>query len=147
MRVILKADVKNVGKVGQIVNVKAGYARNFLFPENLAAEATQRRLKEYTHLQSMAEAKKKKAISERKQVLDKAAGKTIGFKVNASEAEKLFGSITAADIAKEFEKDGLLIDRHDIVLKEPIRMLGQYKATIKFGEGLEAEFSISVERA
>ena len=142
MKVVLKSDVKNVGKVGQIVNVAVGFARNYLFPKNLALAATERRMKEFEHLKKMADSRKKKAVSERKAALDKISGKTVSFKVNASETEKLFGSITASDIAKELEKDGHAVDRRDVILEDSIKMLGQYKATISFGDGLETEIRL-----
>jgi large subunit ribosomal protein L9 len=118
-----------------------------LFPNKLAYEATEKRLKEFEHLKKMAESRKKKAVGERKSVLGKMSGKTVSFKVNASETEKLFGSITASDVARELEKDGFPVDRKDILLDDSIKMLGQYKATVSFGEGLETEITISVERA
>lgn len=146
MKVILKTDVKNVGRVGQIVSVASGYARNFLFPKALALLATEKRVKEFEHFKRMAEAKKKKAIGERKAFLQKVAGKTVTFKMNASETDKLFGSISALDISKELDKQGFNIDKRDIVLEDVIKMLGQHKAKVSYGEGLEAEILISVER-
>lgn len=147
MKVILKNDVKNVGKVGQLVNVTRGFARNFLFPQNLALEATERRIKEFEHLKKMADSKRKKATQEVKALLEKLSSVTVSFQVNASEAEKLFGSITASDIAKELEKQGFPVDRRDIRLEDSIKVLGQHKATIHFGEDLETEIAVSVERA
>lgn len=147
MKVILKSDVKNVGKVGQLVNVATGFARNFLFPKKLASEATEKRVKEFEHIKKMAEAKKKKAVGEKKEVLSKMSGKTVTFKMNASETDKLFGSISASDIAKELEKQGFAVDRRDVVLEDTIKILGQHKATVSFGDGLETEVLVSVERA
>lgn len=147
MKIILKKDVKNVGKVGDLVSVAAGYARNFLFPNKLGVEATDKRQKEFAHLQKMADAKRKKSLSERKAVLDKLSKVTLTFKAAAGETDKLFGSVTNADISAELEKQAFVVDRRDIVLEEPIRMLGQHKALVRFGEGLETEVKISVERA
>ncbi len=147
MKVILKSDVKNVGKVGEMVNVATGYARNFLFPNDLASEATEKRLREFEHIKRMAQAKKKKAMSDKKDVLQKLSGKTITFKANASDTDKLFGSITAGDIARELEKEGFSVDRRDVILDDVIRILGQHKASVSFGEGLETEILVSVERA
>jgi large subunit ribosomal protein L9 len=147
MKVILKTDVKNVGKVGEIVRVKDGFARNFLFPRNLAQEATETREKEMNHLLKMADARKKKALLQRKEVLDKVAGTTVTLKVSAGEADKLFGAVTNTDLAKALEASGIVIDRRDIHLEEPIKILGQHKALVKLGEGLETELKISVERA
>lgn len=146
MKVILKTDVKNVGKVGDLVTVAAGYARNFLFPRNLAVEATEKREKEMSHLQKMAEAKKKKAAGARKEVLNKLNGVTLTFKVAAGDTDKLFGSITNHDISTQLEKIGFNIDKRDIHIEEPIKLLGQHKAHVKMGDGLSTELKISVER-
>ena len=146
MKVILTQDVKDVGKVGDLVTVSEGFARNFLFPRKMAAEATEKRVKEWAHLQSVAEAKKKKAQSERKAVLDKINGLTLKFKMAAGETDKLFGTVTTTEISKELQKAGFSVDRRDIHLEEPIKVLGQHKAAVKYGEGLEASIMISVER-
>lgn len=147
MKVILQKDVKDVGKAGDLVSVSEGFARNFLFPRKLAMEATEKRVKEWDHLKRVAEDKKKKAVSERQTVLSKINGVTLKFKMAAGETDKLFGTVTTADISKELEKQGFSIDRRDILLEEPIKILGQHKATIKYTEGLEAHISIAVERA
>ena len=147
MKVILSKDVKDVGKVGDLVNVSEGFARNFLFPRKLAAEATEKRVKEWEHLKRVADAKKKKAIAERQAVLAKTNGTTVNFKVAAGENDKLFGTVTTTDISKELDKAGHSVDRRDIHLEEPIKLLGQHKAVIRMGEGAEAKIMINVERA
>jgi large subunit ribosomal protein L9 len=147
MKVILQKDVKDVGRVGELVNVSEGFARNFLFPRKLAAEATEKRVKEYDHLKRVADAKKKKALAERQAVLNKVNGTTVQFKVAAGESDKIFGTITTTDISKELQKGGFSIDRRDIHLEEPIKLLGQHKAVIRYAEGMEAKIQISVERA
>lgn len=147
MKVILSKDVKDVGKVGDLVNVSEGFARNFLFPRKLAAEATEKRVKEWEHLKRVADAKKKKAIAERQAVLAKINGTTVTFKVAAGENDKLFGTVTTTDISKELDKAGHSVDRRDIHLEEPIKLLGQHKAVVRMGEGLEAKIMINVERA
>lgn len=147
MKVILSKDVKDVGKVGDLVNVSEGFARNFLFPRKLAAEATEKRVKEWEHLKRVADAKKKKAVAERQAVLAKINGTTVNFKVAAGENDKLFGTVTTTDISKELDKAGHSVDRRDIHLEEPIKVLGQHKALIRMGEGAEAKIMINVERA
>ncbi len=147
MKVILQKDVKNLGKVGELVNVASGYARNFLFPRLLAAEATEKRMAEFEHLKRSAEAKMKKANAERQAVIAKLKGVNVVIKATAGEADKLFGSVTNNDISNELEKHGYSIDRRDIVLEEPIRVLGSHKAIVKLGEGLETTISVVVERA
>ncbi len=147
MKVILQKDVKDLGKVGEMVNVSEGFARNFLFPRKLAAVATEGKVKEFEHLQRVAEVKKKKATAERQELLKQISGKTVLFKMQAGESDKLFGTVTTADISKELSKMGFEIDKRDIHLEEPIKMLGQHKAMIKYTEGVETKVQIMVERA
>ena len=147
MKVILQKDVKDLGKVGELVTVSEGFARNFLFPRKLASEATEKRVKEYEHLKRVAETKKKKALAERQELLNKINGTTVTFKLAAGETDKLFGTVTTTDISKELQKAGFSVDRRDIVLEEPIKILGQHKAVVRYAEGLEAKIQISVERA
>jgi large subunit ribosomal protein L9 len=147
MKVILQDDVRNLGKVGDVVKVADGYARNFLLPRRLAVEATEKRVKEWTHLNKVAEQKKKKAVTKRKEVLDKLVKETVNFKTEtAPDSDKLFGAVTNVDVAEELAKMGYNIDRREIVLDGPIKILGLHKAKVKLGEGLEAEIKISVER-
>ncbi len=147
MKVILQKDVKDLGKVGDLVNVASGYARNFLFPRKLAIGATESKENEWAHLKKMSEIKKKKALAGRKEIISKLQGLTLNFKLEASsDSEKLFGSVTTIDISKQLDSNGYVIDRRDIFLEEPIRHLGQHKATIKMGDGLEAEITIVVEK-
>ncbi len=146
MKVILQKDVKDLGKVGDLVSVSKGFARNFLLPRSLATEATERRIDELTHLKKVAEAKKKKAVGERKEISQKLASLNIVFKRSAGEKDKLFGAITNIDIANELGKQGFQVDRRDIHLEEPIKMLGQHKARVKLGEGAEADLAITVDR-
>lgn len=147
MKVILSKDVKDVGKTGEVVSVSAGFARNFLFPRKLAMEATETKVAEWEHLKRVAEAKKKKAIGERQTLLSKISGTAVKFKVAAGESDKLFGTVTTTDISKELEKHGFSVDRKDIHLEEHIKLLGNHKATIRLGDGLETTIQVVVERA
>ena len=140
MKVILQKDVKDLGKVGDLVSVSEGFARNLLFPRKLALEATEKRVNEYNHLKRVAESKKKKALGERQEVLNKIKGTTVAFKLNAGENDKLFGTVTTTDISKGLEKLGFSVDRKDIHLEEPIKVLGTHK-------GLETQIQVAVERA
>ncbi len=146
MKVMLQKDVKDLGKVGDLVNVSAGYARNFLFPRRLALLATEGKVKEWNHLQKLADIKKKKANVDREKLVAEISGKTISFKMQASEEDKLFGSITPLEISKALSKIGFEIDKKDIILEEPIKMLGQYKAVVKLGEELKGDVTVIVEK-
>lgn len=146
MKVILQKDVKDLGKIGQVVDVSNGYARNFLFPRSLAQEATESRIKEWQHLQRVAEVKNKKALQDREEMSNKINGVTVDFKVQAGEGDKLYGSISAGDISVALEGKGFSVDKRDIQL-EPIKILGQHKAVVSLDEGLSAEIVIAVEKA
>src|SRR4051794_20772308 len=132
MKVILQKDVKDLGKVGDMVNVKTGYARNFLFPRQLAIIATESRQTEYNHLKKVAEIKRKKAMSGRQELINKLQGTTLNFRLEAAaDSEKLFGSVTNMDISKQLEANGFSVDKRDIHLEEPIKLLGQHKAFVR----------------
>lgn len=146
MKVILQKDVKDLGKVGDMVTVSLGFARNLLFPRQLAIEATEKRVNEYNHLKRVAESKKKKALVERQEFLNKIKGTTVSFKLNAGEGDKLFGTVTTLDISKALDKMGFSVDKKDIQLAEPIKLLGTHKATIKYADGLEAVIQVAVEK-
>jgi large subunit ribosomal protein L9 len=147
MKVILQKDVRNLGKVGDLVNVKSGYARNFLFPNRLAQEATGERVRQVEHITKMAQSLKKKAKAEKLAVAEKVKGITLTFKRQAGEGDRLFGSVTATDIAKELDTKGFAIERRDIQLKDPIKTLGQYKVILKLEADVEAELVLTVDKA
>lgn len=146
MKVILSQDVPSVGKVGDLVKVADGYARNFLLPRKMALIATEGREKEFKHLQGVAEAKKKKAIGAAKQVAEKLAALTVTIKSQAGENDKLFGSVTNADIAAQLVKAGFAIEKRDIHISEPIKVLGQHRVQVKIASGVETEIKVNVER-
>lgn len=146
MKVVLAQDVKSLGKTGEIVKVADGYARNFLIPRRLAFKATESNEKEFKHLQAMAEAKRKKAVSASKAVADALAKVTVVVKAKVGEGDRLFGSVTNTDIAKALVVHGHDLDRRDIVIDDPIKQLGQYKVKVKIAQGVEAALTVNVER-
>ena len=146
MKVILQNDVRDLGTVGDVVNVATGYARNYLFPRNLAAPATSKKMKEVEHYQKIAEAKKAKVRAAKEELIKTLSGVTVDFTRSAGEEDKLFGSVTNNDIAEALATKGFKVDKRDISLEEPIKVLGQHKAVYKIGEGLEAEIKVNVER-
>lgn len=146
MKVILQNDVRDLGKVGDLVNVATGYARNFLFPRQLAAPATTKRMKEMEHYQKIAESKKAKVHAEKEELAKALNGVTVDFKRSAGEEDKLFGSVTTSEIAEVLKVKGFVIDKRDLSVEEAIKVLGQHKAVYKIGEGLQAEIKVNVER-
>ena len=144
MKVILKEDVKNLGKMGDIVNVAAGYANNFLIPKKLAVEAITENIKAIEHQKKMIQEKAKKIKNASKDLADKIASLTLNIKAKAGEEEKLFGSITSMDIADALKNEGIDIDRKKILLEEPIKRLGSYSVSIKLHPDITTQLNIIV---
>lgn len=148
MKVILNADVKGKGKKGQLVEVSDGYARNFLFPKNLAAEATNNNL----NLKKQSD-----EAYERKISLEKAAANEIATKLSeitviltekAGDNGKLFGSVTTKDISTALKSQhGIEIDKHKIVLEDAIKNFGTYKAKAKLYTEITGEITVQVKEA
>ncbi len=144
MQVILIQDVKNLGSMSDIVNVKDGYARNFLFPRKLAKIAIA------SNLKIVDEIKKKKiqAIEKEKKDAETLKEKLSSFSctiaVEAGDDDKLFGRITTQDIARVLEEEGFSLDKKKIILEEPIKKLGVYHVTIKLHPEVKTEVKLWV---
>lgn len=145
MKVILLEDVKNVGKKGELINAKDGYARNFLFPKKFAIEATPSNLKILENERKHKEEKEKEIFDEAKKLEEKLIQITIVIKTKAGETGKLFGSITTKEIAEILEeKDGIVIDKRKFELDEPIKSLGEYSLKIKLHPKVTAKMNVIV---
>lgn len=145
MKVILLEDIKNVGKKGQIINAKDGYARNFLFPKNLAIEATEGNLKNLEHKKQAQEEKEKQILEEAKALEEKLMEKTVLIKTKAGEGGRLFGTITTKEIADLLEKeDGISIDKKKFELDEPIKSIGEHYVRIKLHPTVNAKLKVIV---
>lgn len=145
MKVILLQDVAKIGKQGDIVNVKDGYARNFLIPRGLAVVADEGNLKRLKHEQGVAASKQERERQEAEELKERLESMTVTLKVKTGEKGRLFGSITSADIAEAAEKQGITIDRRKIELPEPIKTLGNYVVTVRVYPGITAQLKIAVE--
>jgi large subunit ribosomal protein L9 len=146
IQVVLRDDVDNLGKSGELVKVKAGYARNYLIPRGLAAVATRGNVARIEHEKKAAVArgaKLKKAALDRAGSLD---GATVEIKAHAGESDKLFGSVGAKDIAEALVAKGFEVDRKKIVLAEPIKDLGEHELKIKLGYDVVATVKVVVVR-
>ena len=145
MKVILLQDIKNVGKKDEIINANDGYARNFLFPKNLALEATKDNLLKLQAKKNSEAHKKNLEIEEFKKQAEIINKLTLEIKVKAGENGKIFGGVTAKEISEELNKQyKLQIDKKKIVLKETIKNIGRINVDIKFGEGVNASLKIVV---
>ena len=145
MKVILLEDIKGTGKKGELINASDGYARNYLFPKKLAMEATPQALNE---LKQKEAAKERRLAIEKQEALDAAAKikeKTVKISTAAGQNGKLFGSVTAADVAEEIKKQfGLEVDRRKVSLESEIKSFGTYNAEVKFGSGVSAKIYVLV---
>jgi len=142
MKVIFLQDVPQVAQAGQVKEVADGYARNYLIPRKLAALAQ-------PHSVSQIEIKAKKVeahlTAELQELAGQIEGKEVGLKAKAGAKEKLYGSITSADIAAELKKvTGLEIDKRKIDLEEPIRQLGSYEVAVKLGKDIMPKIRVTV---
>ena len=144
MQVILREDVDNLGKIGDLVKVKDGYARNFLVPSKKAIEATPKNVKSMEHA--------KKMVSDRIRTLKKTASadadriKSLAITIRAKVGEegKLFGSVTTMDIADAMQAQGVAIDKRKIMLEEPIKRTGDYTVPVKLHTDVVADLKVSV---
>lgn len=145
MKVILLEDVKNVGKKGEIINAKDGYARNFLFPKNLAIEATTVNLKNLENAQKHKEAREKEIYEEAKKLEEELEKITVVIKTKTGENGKLFGAVTTKEIAEYIEKEHSLgIDKKKFDLDEPIKSVGEYFVKIKLHPMVNAKVKVIV---
>ena len=148
MKFILNADVKGKGKKGDIVNVSDGYARNFLFPKNLAKEATAQNLNAAKVAQDAAKHKKLVEKAEALALAEKLSGKTVQLKAKCGEGNRLFGAVTAAEVAEALKESmGIEVDKKKIALSGGIKELGTYDVAVKVYAEVSATIKVEVVRA
>ena len=144
MKVVLLSDVKGQGKKGQVVNVSDGYARNFLFPKNLAVEANAQNMTELKNREQAAKYKVDTETAEAKANAEKLSGKTINLTAKAGQNGKIFGSVTAKEIAEKIEKEfGIKTDKRKISVDD-IKQFGTYEFEIKLYTGVTAKLFVHV---
>ncbi|MCK4761913.1 MAG: 50S ribosomal protein L9 [Candidatus Aminicenantes bacterium] len=144
MKVILTSDIETLGKLGAIVEVKPGYARNYLFPRDMALKPTPHNLdlmeKRKKKVQQKLEIDKLSAMDQKQKIEEI----TLTIEKKAGEKDTLFGSVTPMEIEKLLEETGVHIERKKLHLEEPIKRLGSYTCKVKLMEDVEAEFKIEV---
>lgn len=145
MKVILLADVKKLGKKGDVLEVAEGYGRNFLIPRGLAAEASQGKLRELAEMQKIEERKKAQQAQEAQEIAQKIKEVEVKVAVKVGEGGKLFGAISNKDISEQLKKQhNIKVDRKKIELKSPIKSLGAYNINVKLHPKVQTELKVMV---
>ncbi|HSN93014.1 MAG TPA: 50S ribosomal protein L9 [Anaeromyxobacteraceae bacterium] len=145
MKVILREDVENLGKGGEVVEVKDGYGRNFLLPRGLAVAANPRNVRELEHQKQVAAAKAAKMKASAEAVAKRLADTPVTLKRKVGEQDKLYGSVTAMDIAEALAGRGLNVDRRSIDLVEPIKTTGDFEVPVKLHSEVVGKARVKVE--
>lgn len=144
MEVILKELIDTLGEEGDVVQIKPGYGRNYLLPQGKAILATKANLAVLEKEKSAIEARKAAMRTDSESIAKKIAGITVVIEQRVGSEDKLFGSVTAADIAEKLATLGVTIDKRKISLSEPIKTLGEYQITVKVGYQVNAEVKVQV---
>jgi len=144
MEVILRRAVENLGKPGDVVKVKNGFARNYLLPHNLAYEATPGNLKRIQQERERLEAAESQRRDSAQEVATKLEQVSLTFSARVGEEGKLFGSVTATDIAQQLEQQGFHVEKRQIDLHEPIKSLGVYRVPIRLHADVKPEIRVWV---
>jgi large subunit ribosomal protein L9 len=144
MEVILKEDIVNVGKIGEVVRVRDGYARNYLLPRGLVLIANKKNLKTFEHHKKIVGDQKEKIMRNAKAVGDQLAAVSLVIPMKVGEEGKLFGSVTNMQIEKALKAKGLNVDRRKIHLDAPIKSAGDYEVPIRLSANLTVPLKLSV---
>ena len=144
MEVILQKKIDSLGDVGKIINVTPGYARNYLIPQKIAVKATTKNIALVKRQQTIIKTIEIKAKKEYEELAARLGKLSLTFAKKAGEKDKLFGSVTNADIAESLEKEGIQIDKRKVLLEEPLKSLGIYKVSLKLHPEVTAQVKVWV---
>jgi large subunit ribosomal protein L9 len=144
MEVILKEDVINLGKIGEIVRVRDGFARNYLLPRGLVLEANKKNMKTLEHHKKIVNDQKQKITRQAQAVGEELNGVALVIPMKVGEEGKLFGSVTNIHIEKALKAKGLNVDRRKIHLTEPIKVAGDYEVPVRLSADITVPLKVSV---
>jgi large subunit ribosomal protein L9 len=144
MQIILKEDLENLGKSGEVVNVRAGYGRNYLLPRGLAVLATAGDIARVDHEKKVIAARTAKLAKEAQAEADRLSQVSVSIARAVGEEDKLFGSVTSRDIAEALQEKGVTVDAKKIVLDEPLKALGMTEVSVKLSRGVQAKVKVWV---
>jgi len=144
MKVILTEDIPKLGQTGDTVEVARGYGRNYLVPQGKALLASSKNVKALEHKRRLLRGKAELMRKEAEGRAEKIKGITVNVARKVVEEGKLYGSVTVSDLLQALEQRGVVLERKQIKLDEPIKALGEYKVTVKYHADVEAEFTVQV---
>ncbi|HVR61201.1 MAG TPA: 50S ribosomal protein L9 [Polyangia bacterium] len=144
MQVILKEDLENLGKSGEVVNVRTGYGRNYLLPRGLAVLATAGDIARVDHEKKVIAARTAKLAKEAQAEADRLSQVSVSIARAVGEGDKLFGSVTSRDIAEALHEKGVTVDTKKIELEEPLKALGMTEVAVKLSRGVSAKIKVWV---
>lgn len=144
MRIILREDVANLGKSGELVSVKDGYGRNYLLPHGLAVLATERNVKEIEHHKKVIAARNARLLKDAQSVADRLGTVEVKITRQAGEGGKLFGSVSGRDIEEALAKQGVTINHKKMVVEQPIKHTGEYSIEVRLGQGVTGKIKVTV---
>jgi len=147
VNVVLRADVENLGATGDVVRVKPGYARNFLVPRGLASIATRANVKQIEHEKEIARQKLAKLRAEQEKIAAELEKVVVMIAKEAGDEGKLFGSVTAADVAEGLARKGYEVDKKKLVVPDHIKEVGTYEVIVKLQQGVQAKLRLEVKTA
>ncbi len=145
MKIILKKEVANLGEAGDVVEVKAGYGRNYLIPQGFACTATQSALKQLEETKRQRAHKEAKLIADAEALAAKIEATPVKVAVKVSESGKIYGSVTTAQIEEALKAAGVEVDKKNITLAGDIKTLGEYEGTVKCYKSVKATVKVTVE--
>jgi large subunit ribosomal protein L9 len=144
MEVILKEDIVNLGKMGEVVRVRDGYARNYLLPRGLVIVANKKSLKVFEHQRRVVAGQRERVLKQVQTLGEKLSAVSLTIPVKAGEEGKLFGSVTSLHIEKALKGKGFDVERRKIHLAEPIKALGEYEVPVRLAADVTATVKVSV---
>ena len=146
MKVILTTTIKKLGKMGDIVSVKPGYARNFLFPNNMALRENKKNVDHYDKIKDEFKKNEENKVNDAKNLISEIKKINIIFNKEADEKDQLYGSISKKEILDFLLNKNIKVKSDDLMIKDPIKSIGEHKILINPYENIEEEFSIVVEK-
>jgi large subunit ribosomal protein L9 len=147
MNVILTENIAALGQIGQVVNVASGYARNYLFPQKLALEATGKNVRELDHKKRILAQKRERVQQTMLSLAEKLNQVRLVFRRKVVEEDKLYGSVTSVDVLSALDEKGFELPRKSVQLEQPIKLLGEFPVTIRVDTQITAQVKVIIEKA